>query len=106
MPRSSPGPVRHTTELGSNRASLCTDAQIASIRSRGSAGPSISGSGKIDGTAGDRSRPTEPARLELLVRLVVATFRKLDLPDADSVDSRGGVGAEVRLERRTQRRDL
>src|SRR3954447_14740075 len=58
--RSSPGPVRHTTELGSNRASLCTDAQIASIRLLRSAGPSISGSGRIDGTAGTAAALPSP----------------------------------------------
>jgi hypothetical protein len=52
MSRSSPGPVRQTTPPGSNGASLWIDAQMASIRAAGSGGPSIRGSGKIDGTAG------------------------------------------------------
>ena len=37
---------------GSNGASRRIDAHTASIRSRGSTGPSMSGSGRIDGIAG------------------------------------------------------
>ena len=64
----SPGPVRKTTHTGSSSASRRTLAQSASTRSSGSSGPSISGSGRIDGTDGmqcvarsplSRSRPAE-----------------------------------------------
>ena len=50
--RSSPGPVRKSMQGGSKGASRRIPAQIAPTRSAGSAGPSISGRGRIDGTAG------------------------------------------------------
>jgi hypothetical protein len=46
--------------LGWNGASRCSDEQIASIRSCGSAGPSINGNGRIDGTAGTADAEPRP----------------------------------------------
>ena len=48
----SPGPVRKTTQTGSSAASRRTLAHSASTRCAGSSGPSIGGSGRIEGTEG------------------------------------------------------
>ena len=46
--------------LGPNFARRWTDAQIVSIRSCGSSGPSINGSGRIDGIAGTAAARPSP----------------------------------------------
>ena len=58
--RSSPGPVRKSTQGGSKGAIRLIEAQIASTRAAGSAGPSISGSGKIEGTEGTAVAASSP----------------------------------------------
>jgi hypothetical protein len=55
---------------------------------------------------GDRGGRLETARLERLERLDVAAGRELQLPDADAVQSRRRVQAEVVGEARPDRRDL
>lgn len=58
--QAAPGPVRKTTHTGSSSASRRTLAQSASIRAAGSSGPSISGSGRIEGTDGMQWVATRP----------------------------------------------
>ena len=49
---SPPGPVRQSTQSGSNAASRCSDARIDATRSSTSSGPSMTAFGRIDGTCG------------------------------------------------------
>ena len=77
-------------------------ARIASTRSAGSSGPSISGSGRIDGTAGTAGGRAEAARAKALERVV----GELHLPDPDPVRAGRAIGVEVVGERLRHRRDL
>ena len=89
-----PGPVEEDDadriELGEPR----TLAQSASTRCSGSSGPSISGSGRIDGTDGMQCVARNPLSRSCPRRVVA----ELELADADALDPRRAVRREVLLE--------
>ena len=58
--RSSPGPVRKNTQLGSSSANRAHARQIDSTRASGSSGPGISGDGRIEPAAGRHAETASP----------------------------------------------
>ena len=79
--RSSPGPVRKNTQLGSSSANRATDRQIDSTRASGSSGPGISGDGRIEPAAGRHAETREPALAQLPGHVVDTVELELEDPD-------------------------